>query len=67
MRQELIEYLITKKDNLINDVNSLLFAEYFIDSYEPLTENDINKIIDLRKDIYEIYSLIDILNEKEND
>ena len=65
MRQQTINYLITKKDNLLDNINTLLFDDIITtDTYKPLTQGEIDELNNLRKDIYEIYNIIDILNKK---
>ena len=60
MRNKVINFLINEKDNLIDDIGDYVYPD-ILHTYEPLTEKEIQEINNLRKQILDVYALIDIL------
>ena len=63
MRDKTIQFLINEKDNLWNELEDLMYIDILTPTYKPLTPSDITKINDLRKQIFDIYKLIEKIGE----
>lgn len=63
---EVIYYLITKKENLNNDINDLVYSDFERKERSYLAKlsfKDLSIINEYREKIYNIYTLIDKLEE----
>ena len=70
MKSKVINYLINEKENLNQLIEELVYPDYYYDGdYKPLSFHDLETLEKYRQEIYEIYSLISILNkgDKRND
>lgn len=69
MKNKVIQFLINEKELKNEEINDIIYNDlYQIEmktTFKSLTFGDLQKLDKLRKDIAEIYNLIDILNEKE--
>lgn len=66
MINKTINYIIEQKDCLNEYIDELIYSGINDNNshYKPLTENTIKLIEELRKQIFDCYKIIDILNEK---
>jgi len=60
MKDKVINYLITEKDNLVDSIEDYVYPDINY-SYKPLTQGEIDEINNLRKQIFDVYKIIDIL------
>lgn len=65
MKNKLINYIITEKDNLCEDLEDIIYPDT-THSYTPLKFAELERIEELRKQILDCYTLIDILNERND-
>ena len=63
MKDKLITFLINEKDNLWEELEDTLYFDPTQSTYKPLTTDEITKINNLRKDIFDIYNLIDRIGD----
>lgn len=62
MKNKVITYLIREKEILNNSIDELIYPSN--DEYKPLSFHDLELLEKYRQQIYEIYDIIDILNER---
>ena len=62
MKEKIIDFLINEKDNLWENLTDYLYFDT-ASHYTPLTEEEIEKINTLRKEIYDIYKIIDRIGD----
>lgn len=62
MKNKVITYLIGEKENLNNSIDELIYPSNC--EYRPLSFHELELLEKYRRQIYEIYDLIDILNER---
>lgn len=60
MKNKVIQFLINEKDNLVNDIEDMIYPDINY-TYKPLSQGEIDEINNLRKQILDVYALIDIL------
>lgn len=66
MKNKVIQFLINEKELKNEEIQDIIYNSGEIaTTYKSLTFGDLQKIDKLRKDIADIYNIIDILNEKE--
>lgn len=69
MKNKVIQFLINEKEKYNEEINDIIYNNlYQIETkttFKSLTFGDLQKLDKLRKEIAEIYNIIDILNEKE--
>jgi len=63
MKNKTINFLINEKDNLWEELEDTLYFDPTQSTYKPLTTDEITKINNLRKDIFDIYNLIDRIGD----
>ena len=62
MKNKVLDFLIQEKDNLWETLTDYLYFDT-TSHYTPLTEEEIQKINELRKEIYDIYKIIDRIGD----
>lgn len=60
MRNKVINFIIQEKDNICYELEDMVYPD-ILQTFKPLTCEEIEKIDNLRKQILECYALIDIL------
>lgn len=64
---KVIQFLIEEKEELNNDINDIIYNNFSMDKeYKALTKNEMLQIEEIRRDIYEIYDIVDILNKRRS-
>lgn len=66
MKNKVINYIITEKDDLCEYLEDIIYPDV-THSYTPLKFSELEKIEELRKQILDCYALIDILGGDNND
>lgn len=68
MKNKVIQFLINEKEKYNEQINDIIYNNlYQIETkttFKSLTFGDLQKLDSLRKEIAEIYNIIDILEEK---
>ena len=63
IKDKVLTFLIQEKDNLWNDLEDILYMDFTKDTYTPLTQYEIDKINEIRKEILNVYTMIDRIGE----
>lgn len=68
MKNKVIQFLINEKELKDEEIQNIIYnGGEIATTFKSLTFGDLQKIDSLRKDIAEIYNIIDILEERIDD
>ena len=62
IKEKTIQFLINEKDSLCDQITDIAYPDTYYE-YKALTEKEIQEINNLRKQIHDIYILIDKIGE----